>query len=293
MHTASFPAVRGYTLGAALCDEVAFWPQENSATPDEERSSPRCGRASASIPGSMLLCASSPHARRGELWQAYRRWHGKDNAPALVWHADTSTMNPTISERVITVAYENDPVRAAAEYGAQFRSDVETFVAREVVEACVEPGIKERARLSQYRYSAFVDPSGGSSDSMTIAIVHKERADGFERVVIDVIREARAPFNPTDVVAELAKTLKGYGVSRVRGDRYAGEWPAEAFRRHGITYAPAEKPKSVIYGEALRSLELSPCQPPRPTPARRPVGRPRAPNRAGWPRLDRPCTGRS
>ena len=176
-------------------------------------------------------------------------------SPALVWHADTSTMNPTISERVITVAYENDPVRAAAEYGAQFRSDVETFVAREVVEACVEPGIKERAaRLSQYRYSAFVDPSGGSSDSMTIAIVHKERADGFERVVIDVIREARAPFNPTDVVAELAKTLKGYGVSRVRGDRYAGEWPAEAFRRHGITYAPAEKPKSVIYGEALPLL---------------------------------------
>ena len=92
IHTASFRAVRGYSLAAALCDEVAFWPQEDSATPDEEiLAALRPGLAS--IPGSMLLCASSPHARRGELWSAYRRWHDKNDAPVLIWQADTRTMN--------------------------------------------------------------------------------------------------------------------------------------------------------------------------------------------------------
>ena len=33
----------------------------------------------------------------------------------------------------------------------------------------------------------------------------------------------------------------------VRGDRYAGEWPREAFRRHGIVYQAADKTKSELY----------------------------------------------
>jgi hypothetical protein len=40
----------------------------------------------------------------------------------------------------------------------------------------------------------------------------------------------------------------------VEGDRYAGEWPRERFREHGISYVPAEKPKSDIYKELLPSL---------------------------------------
>src|SRR5438309_1660243 len=31
----------------------------------------------ATIPGSMLLCANSPHARRGALWEAYRKHFGQ------------------------------------------------------------------------------------------------------------------------------------------------------------------------------------------------------------------------
>ena len=58
IHTASYRSVRGYTLAGALCDEIAFWPQEDSATPDEEiLAALRPGLAS--IPGSMLLCGSS------------------------------------------------------------------------------------------------------------------------------------------------------------------------------------------------------------------------------------------
>jgi hypothetical protein len=40
----------------------------------------------------------------------------------------------------------------------------------------------------------------------------------------------------------------------VSGDKYAGEWPRERFRVHGIEYITAEKPKSDIYRDLLPLL---------------------------------------
>jgi hypothetical protein len=150
-------AVRGYTVAACCCDELAFWPSEDSSTPDQaiiEAIRP----AMLTIPDSLLICASSPYARRGALWDAYRRHFGKDDASVLVWRAPTVVMNPSVPSRVIDEAYEADPLSAAAEYGAEFRTDVETFVAREVVEACVSLGVRERPPVVDEYYSAFVDP---------------------------------------------------------------------------------------------------------------------------------------
>ncbi len=162
---ASFRTVRGYTLVAALCDELAFWRSEDSANPDAEIIG-AIRPAMATIPGAMLLCASSPYARRGALWTAFRRFFGK-GGPALVWKADTRTMNPTVPQSILDEAYENDPASAAAEYGAEFRTDVESFVAREVVDAAVVAGRHELPPVPGLKYFAFVDPSGGSADSMT------------------------------------------------------------------------------------------------------------------------------
>jgi hypothetical protein len=152
-------------------------------------------------------------------------------------------MNPTVPQSVIDAAMEADPASAAAEYLAQFRTDVETFVTRDVVEAAVIQGRHELPRIEHIRYHAFVDPSGGSSDSMTLAITHM----AGNRVIVDAIRERRAPFSPDDVVKEFAATLNAYGISKVVGDRYASEWPRERFRVHEIEYLVANKTKSDLY----------------------------------------------
>jgi hypothetical protein len=66
-----------------------------------------------------------------------------------------------------------------------------------------------------------------------------------------VIAERRPPFDAEQTVKEFAATLHRYKVGIVTGDRYAGEWPAQAFARHGVTYVPSERSKSELYLEAL------------------------------------------
>jgi hypothetical protein len=251
--TCSYRTVRGRTIIAALCDEVAFWPSEYSASPDYEvLDALRPGMAT--VPGAMLLCASSPYARRGALWDAYSRFYGKVDAPALVWKAPTLIMNPTVPERVIDEAYERDPVNAAAEYGASFRNDIAQFLTRNALGACVTPDCYERSRVQGLRYQAFVDPSGGVSDSMTLAIGHSQLSADKSIAVLDAIREIKAPFSPDEAVKEFAALLKTYGIRSVRGDRYSAEWCASAFRKVGVEYRAADLSKSEIYRDFLPRL---------------------------------------
>ena len=98
VQTASYRAVRGYAIVAALLDELAFWPTDDAADPDfEVINALRPGMAQ--FPNAMLLCASSPYAKRGALYDAYTRHYGKDGDPVLVWKAPTTIMNPTVSSR--------------------------------------------------------------------------------------------------------------------------------------------------------------------------------------------------
>jgi hypothetical protein len=251
VQTASFRSVRSYTVIAALCDEQAFWrSEESSANPDSEIIA-ALRPTMATIPGAMLLGASSPYARRGELWHAYRECYGHDDAPALVWHAPTRTMNPTVPQRVIDAATARDPVAAAAEYGAQFRTDIETFISREVIDAAVAPGRRELPPVPGVVYAGFVDPSGAGADSFTMAIAHRDQSG---RAVLDAVREIRPPFSPEAVTQEFAQLLKTYRIATVRGDRYGGEYPRERFRAHGIAYQTSEKNKSELYLEMLPAL---------------------------------------
>jgi hypothetical protein len=161
VHTASFRAVRGYTVVGAICDEIAFWRSEDSANPDVEIIN-AIRPAMATVPWALLLCISSPYARRGALWDAYREHFGQDGDSVLVWQADSRSMNPTLLESVVAEAYERDSAAAAAEYGAEFRRDIESYIDPETLTRLVPSGLRERGPLSAYRYAAFCDPAGGS-----------------------------------------------------------------------------------------------------------------------------------
>jgi hypothetical protein len=259
IHTGSIASPRGRTFIAVLCDEIAFWTSdEGAANPDVEIiRSVRPGLIS--IPSSILLLASSPYARRGVLWEAFRRNFGRDEGRVLVWRGTTLEMNATADRTEIEQAYEEDPIVAAAEFGAQFRDDLIGFIDRAVIEACVARGVYERPPLPGLSYNCFVDPAGGQGrDSFALAIGHRA-PDGL--VVIDVIREWRPPFSAAGVVDEAIPLLDSYRIREVVSDYWGAEWVGERFTAGGgRRYTRSERVKSAIYLECLPVLTSGQAQ---------------------------------
>lgn len=90
----------------------------------------------------------------------------------------------------------------------------------------METGLLERPPATGHSYFSFTDPSGGSSDSMTCAVCHREGG----LIMLDAVREIRAPFVPESATSELVAFLRSYGIQRTTGDRYASQWVQQASR---------------------------------------------------------------
>lgn len=249
IRVASFKTIRGITAVGVIADEVAFWSIEGSANPDREILDAL--RPSLATTGGPLVCISTPYGRRGELYNAFKRHYGPNGDKLiLVTKGSSRHFNPTLKQSVIDKAYERDAQVASAEWGGEFRSDVEAYVSQEVIEACTISGRHELPFASDIRYVGFVDPSGGSQDSMTMAIAHKSG----DKVILDCVRERRPPFSPEAVVGDFCGTLNAYHVHKVQGDRYAGEWCREPFRKSNVNYEPSAQSKSDLYQAALPLL---------------------------------------
>ena len=228
---ATITAGRSRAVPLWILDEVAFFRTGDAAHPDTEILR-GLRPAQATVPHPLGIAASSPYARKGELYNTYKEHHGKEGSRILVWQAPTLVMHPgnaQVAEHV-RKEFAKDPVSAAAEYGAKFRSDVETFITDELVATVTDVGVQERPPVPGIQYVAFVDPSGGTSDSFTLAIAHW---DGV--AILDLLREERptedGPFQPARAAEGFCRDLQRYGVQEVEGDHYGGEWPREAFVR--------------------------------------------------------------
>ena len=138
-------------------------------------------------------------------------------------------LNPSLPQKVVDRAYERDASSAAAEFGAEFRSDIEAFISMEAIDAATFPSRLELPPVRDVAYHAFVDAAGGSGggDSMVLGVAHCEG----DVAVLDCIRERLPPFSPDEVVKEFAATLASYGLREVTGDRWATGFVPEAFQK--------------------------------------------------------------
>jgi hypothetical protein len=254
VRSASFRRLRGLTCAAVIADEACYWlADEGSHNPDREILA--AARPCLATLRGPIFIISSPYARKGEVWETYRKHYGPDGDPLiLVAQGSSKDFNPSLSQSVIDRAYERDAPSAAAEFGGQFRTDIENFISLEIVRSCIEPGCRERPPNRQHKYVGFVDPSGGSSDSMTLAVAHAEGPREQRTAVLDCVKEFRPPFSPEAVCQEFADTLRRYRVVKIKGDRYGGEWCVEGFRRHGIIYEPSDRSRSELYIDCLPLL---------------------------------------
>ena len=250
--TASYRSIRGYTILCAIFEELSFWRDEQSANPDKEIVNAVLP-ALSTIPDSLLLGISTPYSRSGLLWEQYHTHFGSNEREApLIWKASTRVMHPTIDKRIIDDALSKDYSAAKSEWLADFREDIMAFLSLEMIEQAVIPGRIELLRIEGVRYFGFVDPSGGRADSMTLAIAHKD--ENTNKIVLDLVREARPPFVPKEVVKDFSMTLKNYGISLIESDHYAAEWVSSNFREHEIMVENATSSTSEIYLSFLPQL---------------------------------------
>lgn len=249
IHANSFRSIRGRSTVAIVLDEVAFFRDDTSATPDSEV-------YSAVLPGlattnGMLIGISSPYRKVGLLHAKHKQHYGVDGDDVLVVQGSSKAFNPSLTDEIITAQRLADPTAAASEWDAEFRADLVGFLDEGTIERAIDRGrpLELPPRPQPAFYRAFVDPSGGAigGDAYTIAIAHKER----DRFVIDLVRGRFGPFDPRQVTEEYAALCRDHRINSVVGDLYSHQWVQQAWRDCHITYTPSDLNASMLYLEAL------------------------------------------
>ena len=256
--TCSFRSIRGYTVLCGILEETAFWRAEDSANPDREVLA-ALRPAMATVPESLLISISTPYARRGILYDSFKRNFGQPDGRSFIWKAPSTVMNPTLDRELIKEALRDDPQAAGAEWLCEWRADIESFLPFESIQACVVPDRFENPPIAGVTYTAFIDPSFGGQDSFTLAIGHGE-ADGQLRI-LDLVRELKPGFPPEQAVAEISAVVKAYRCFEVISDRFSREWVKLEFEKQGVRVKFSPKSVSELYLDFLplvtsRAVEL-------------------------------------
>lgn len=239
-------ALRGLRACIVVLDELSFYVSTEGRPVDVEML--RVARGRLATTGGKLVILSSPYAQSGALYELHRRHFGREDSPVLVWQASAPAMNPTLPVDYLERMAEADPDAYRSEVLGEFRPGIATLFDPDAIAEAVEEGVRERQRAPGVHYVGYADAASGSgADSFAVAIAHRDR----DRAVLDVVRAWRPPFNPSGTIAEASELLKRYGVTTVRGDRYAPGFVAEGFRVNGVRYEPSERTTSETYLELL------------------------------------------
>lgn len=157
-------------------------------------------------------------------------------------------MNPTLDAEMIAAEAAEDAEAASSEWFGRFRASTTQYLDDELLDRAVVSGRVELPSFPGKTYRAWCDPSGGRHDGMTLGIAHQEP---LGKAVLDRLLIERPPFDPAAVTSKFCEVLRGFGLTRVMGDRYAGQWVSSTFKSWGVTYQEALVTKSELYAEML------------------------------------------
>jgi phage terminase large subunit-like protein len=132
------------------------------------------------------------------------------------------------------------------------------FLDGDSVSNAIVRGLKRIPPQDGRAYVAFVDMSGGSSDDACLGIAHYENG----RRLLDCLisQDGRPPFDPRAAVRKFVRALREYGVTKVMGDRYAGETFKRDFEAQDIDYVVSDKTKTEIYEAFEPTLNAGECE---------------------------------
>lgn len=248
---ADYRSVRGYTLLAAIVDEVCFMglAEESKVRSDTELI--RAIKPSLATLNGRLIAISSKYAKKGWAYWSSKKNFANNKSNILVWEAESRTMNPILSQEIVDAALLDDRASALSEYLNLWREDISQWLPPEVISQVVHEGRRELVPRSYHKYFGFVDVSGGRSESSALSIAHQNEK---KVVVIDYLKEYKSPHNPLECIGDMARQLKKFAIRKVTGDNYSGEFCVQQFCNHGILFDKCKLPKSALYLEAISMI---------------------------------------
>jgi hypothetical protein len=151
----------GNVFGARLCcaifDEIAFWRDDKTATPDTET-------YTAILPSllttkGLLVGISSAYRRSGLLFSKYRDYYGVDNPDTLFIKGDTTKFNQIVDMEALASLQAADPTAAKSEWQSEFRDDLSGFLDDRVIDQAINRNRPlELAPKGNVTYRAHTDP---------------------------------------------------------------------------------------------------------------------------------------
>ncbi len=229
----TYDGVRGRTIIAVICDELAFWSdEEDSANPAEEViAALRPGMATVRNP--KLIKISTPFGKTGLLWREFQQ---RAELDFPVWRLSTQEMNPTIKTSFLERERKRNEEEFCREYLAEFTDSINGWITPEILDPCIIRGRQQLPSMPNVRYVAALDPAS-RHDDFALAILH-ESAEG--KIAVDKITRwtgtKSAPLVFEFVLGEVRDILSLYGLNSAIGDQFYFDVLNQYFLKLGIFY---------------------------------------------------------
>jgi hypothetical protein len=197
----------------------------------------------------LLIGISTPYRKLGLLHQKHRDHFAQNDNDILVVQGSSKIFNATLSDAAIAAQREADPTGAVAEWDAEFRNDISSFLDDASIDAAIDYSRPvELPPRENTLYHSFVDMSGGGSsagaDASTLVVGH---LDG-ERFIADVVRGRHG--DPHAAALDYSQCAKQYHCRVIWGDAYSKEWCAGFYRSAGgLDYRQSPLTRSQLYLE--------------------------------------------
>ena len=232
-YASTYDGVRGRIIVAAICDEMAFWPhEETAANPDEEVIAALLP-AMITVKTAKLVKISTPFAKQGVLWTDFQR---RAELDFLVWQLPSHEMNPKINLSKLEREQRRSEEKYRREYLAEFTDSISGWITPEILDPRIVRGCRELPPVRDGFYVAALDPASRHND-FALAILHRS-PDG--KIIVD--RVARwtgtktAPLVFRTVLGEIKSILDDYGLNSAVGDQFCSDVIRQDLLELGVSY---------------------------------------------------------
>lgn len=149
----TYDGVRGHSIVAVICDELAFWANEETAANPADEVIAAILPGMATVRNSKLIKISTPFRKEGMLWREFQQ---RAELDFPVWQLSSAELNPTISSSILDRERRRSEEKFRREYLAEFTDSVTSWVDAEILDACIVRGRRETPPVQDGLYVAVV-----------------------------------------------------------------------------------------------------------------------------------------